>query len=437
MEAAMKGKIKSLDCLLDWYERRRELRTKGWIELRDDDGGRTALMLAAGEGQIECVKSLLRYGANIHAKDESGKTARDIALARKRTEVVEFIDDTLRPPEEDDFGEEGPDGVALTSTQRSKLKKKELKAAEGAAVSKQDSSAVSQVRTDRDKSAVPTWDEVAKLFESFDMLRTIHEVNVSKLDVDEVDPALWTCHWLKLLRLKLGAGFKEIPGPSLANLSELQQLILSGNPNFAQLPDEIGSLRRLRNLELEGCGLTSLPDTIGQLSGLESLNISNNKITVLKLDGCSSLSLLNVAGNSLKALTLPFEQMTRLSEVRCGRNQITELPAELGSLPSLTIFEGESNQIKELPIELTQLKKIKAFKLDGNPIADPKIAKLVKEGKGPKDLFSKLEKVEERSSAKKKGGADKSKKSKEKQEKVTEKVEEEETSDLDLDDDDI
>ena len=447
MEAALKNKVKSLDCLLDWYERRRELRTKGWIELRDDDGGRTALMLAAGEGNVECVRSLIRYGANIHAKDEQGKTARDLALARKKQEVVQLIDDTLRPPSEDEAGDEGPDGVAMTSTQRSKLKKKELKAAEGSATKAVDQPASQPsgpVRTDRDKSAVAKWDEVAKLFESFDMLRAIHEINVSKPDADEIDPALWTCHWLKLIRLKLGPGFKELPGPSLAKLTELQQLILSGNPSLTRLPDEIGNLSRLRNLELEGCGLTSLPEGISRLSGLESINVSNNKLTVLKLDGCVSLSLLNLAGNQLKELSLPFAQMPRLSEIRCSRNLIAVIPSELGSLASLTIFEAEGNKIKEIPIEVTQLKKIKVFKLEGNPIADPKIAKLVKDGKSPKDIFSRLEKQDERS-GKKKGGDKGKKKGGKKKEESEDEVEEEEqqkakaeeSSDLDLDDDDI
>jgi hypothetical protein len=433
MEAALKGKVKSLDCLLDWYERRRELRTKGWLDLKDDEGARTALMLASMEGHVDCVKSLIRYGANLHTKDGEGKNARDLAFGRKKTAVVEFIDETLRPPSEDEAVEEGADGQVLTSTQRSKLKKKELKAAEGAKPEPAAStSAATSTRTDRDKSIEPEWDEVAKLCESFDMLRAIHEVNVTKPSADSIDPALWSCHWLKLLRLKLGPDFKEIPGKELSKLSELQQLILSGNPNLTTLPDEIGSLRRLRVLELEGCGLSSLPSTIGQLTGLESLNASNNKLTTLNLEGCTALGLLNVSGNMLMELTLPYSQMTRLSEIRCSRNQIATLSPEIGSLSNLIIFEAEFNKIRELPIELIQLKKVKVFKLEGNPIADPKLAKLVKEGKGPKDLFSKLEKVEERSSGKNKKGKKQSAKAAEKEEEV-----EEETSDLDIDDDDI
>jgi hypothetical protein len=354
--------------------------------------------------------------------------------------VVEFIEEALRPPEEEEEEVEGPDGAVLTSTQKSKLKKKELKAAEGAKT--ETSVQTSTVaRTDRDKSIEPVWDEVAKLCESFDMLRAVHEINVSKPENDEVDPALWNCHWLKLLKLKLGSNFEDIPGEKLVKLTELQQLILSGNSNLKSLPPQVGSLQRLRNLELEGCGLTSLPESIGQLSGLESINISNNRLTSLQLDGCTSLSLLNLSGNKLTALTLPFSQLTRLSELRCSRNQITVLPSELSLLVSLTIFEAEENKIREVPIEVTQLKKVKAFKLGGNPIADPKIAKLVKDGKGPKDLFSKLGKVEERNAGKKK---EKGSKSKGKQKAESDGDEEDvtkndanESSDLDIDDDEL
>ena len=83
MYAAAHGKHKSLGAILDFYQRRRVLRAKGWVDLRDDEG-RTAMMMACAAGYVECVKCLLFVGASLELKDEAGLTARDYAVKRNK-----------------------------------------------------------------------------------------------------------------------------------------------------------------------------------------------------------------------------------------------------------------------------------------------------------------------------------------------------------------
>ncbi|KAH9261006.1 hypothetical protein BASA81_000710 [Batrachochytrium salamandrivorans] len=421
MEAAMRGRQKSLDTLLDWYERRRELRSKGWIDLKDEDG-RTALMLAAMEGQVECMESLLKFGAKVSFKDDQNKTWLELAEERKRQKAVEFIHDHLKPAEVEELVEE-EDGSVLTSTQRNKLKKRELQAKEEQA--KKDSGMVSTpVLTTRDKTIKPKWDEVQRLFDSFDELKPIHDVVVNRPDGLEVDPALFTCHWLRVVKLSMG---EMMTLPNCDGLVELQQLILTGSVKLKTLP--VFQLTKLRVLEAEGCGLETIPKLS---ASLEVVNVSNNKLQSVEfLQNCVNLQSLNLSGNQLTNLEgLPWESMSRLADVKLGRNRLIEFPKEMGNLVNLVNLEAEENLVNKIPLEFLKLKKLRLLTLNGNPIQDPKLLKICNNTsqKSPKDLFSKLEKLDERESKTQK-------KSTSKKKPVAVVVEE--NSDLELDDDEI
>lgn len=422
MEAAMRGRQKSLDTLLDWYERRRELRSKGWIDLKDDDG-RTALMLAAMEGQVECMESLLKFGAKVSLKDDQNKTWLELAEERKRAKAVEFIRDHLKPAEVEELVEE-EDGSVLTSTQRNKLKKRELQAKEEQA-KKESGVASAPVLTTRDKTVKPKWDEVQRLFDSFDELKPLHDVVVSRPDDSEVDPALFTCHWLRVAKLSLG---QMVCLPNCDGLVELQQLILTGSGKLQTLP--VFHLAKLRVLEAEGCGLESVPSLS---ASLEVVNLSNNRLEAVDfLQACVNLQSLNLSGNRLASLDgLPWEAMSRLADVKLGRNRLVELPKEMGSLVNLVNLEAEENLVGKIPLEFLKLKKLRLLTLNGNPIQDPKLLKICNNTtqKSPKDLFSKLEKLDERESKSQKKSAPKK--------KPAAVAVVEENSDLELDDDEI
>jgi Leucine-rich repeat (LRR) protein len=489
MEAAYAGKKKTLDVLLDWYSRRRELRLKGWIDLLTvDEYARTPLMLAASGGHVECVESLLRAGANPILKDASGKTALDIAKERNKKQVVEAIMEFFNEGNDNDEGEDGaaagggggdddPSLQHLTTSQRRKLKKQNLLANErgATATATTTTTATADVTTttttnpttssekkssdERIKFPAPVWAEVIKLCESFDQLRPLHELSVDLPTVSSFDPALWNCHWLHKLTAKMGS-LVSIPGPELVKLSDLQQIVLSNSTKLTSLPEEIGSLKRLRVLECDGCSsLTTLPLSLSQLTNLTTLNVNNCKIKSLSpaLDGCSALTILSVSGNELTEVSLNFPNMTRLNVLKISRNKLKNLPDEIGLLVNLSELEAENNSIKMIPFDLYKLKKLKVLRLANNPITDGKITTyLQQEGRGLKDLLKYLE-----SSAMKKGKNNSSKKQPQKQQQQEEEESDhddnvvqgvnttgtavkseggeiqEESSDLDIDEDDI
>jgi len=57
-----------------------------------DYNKRTALHIAAAEGQLEIVVFLLRKGANINVKDQRGRTPLDEAKARGHEKTVKILE---------------------------------------------------------------------------------------------------------------------------------------------------------------------------------------------------------------------------------------------------------------------------------------------------------------------------------------------------------
>lgn len=404
MLAALNGKVKSLDTLLDYYERRRELRRKGWIDIRDDNG-RTALMMAAAAGRTDAVYSLLLKDAKLELKDDNGMSARDHAEKKQKADVLKLFDEWTAESEEeiieDDDGNVISDG--LTSRERSKLKKKMLQEQEGRGKRKNDGSGKAEddgEETEDDGAPGPTpiWPEVSKVIESVETLRPVHEISVVR-DEEEanlpgaIDPALWYLRTVNRLALRLAPNvLTSIEGGMLARMRKLQTLILSDNA-LTSLPEEIGKLRHLKVLEVARNQLEALPASLNKCTSLEVLDASSNKISdVSPLNGLQALTILNLSQNKLTNLDLDWDNLTRLHDLIVSYNEIVVLPEEVAQLPGLMEIMAENNKIEEIPPEISQLKKITVFKMDGNPIKDPRVRRMCAADNQRKDLWKYLQK---------------------------------------------
>mmetsp|Transcript_3843 Transcript_3843/g.4666 ORF Transcript_3843/g.4666 Transcript_3843/m.4666 type:complete len:496 (-) Transcript_3843:1169-2656(-) len=399
MFAAANGKAKSLDTLLDWYKRRRLLRQKGWINLTDSQG-RTALHMAASRGHLECIESLIDFEAKTEWKDKSGKTPRDLAVQFKKTEAVKLIDEMLRESEDEDVDEDGEaynDG--LTSTQRNRMKKKQMQALERRGM-KEEEEEEQEEEEEEEKGPNPIWPEVQNIVDSIDNLREIKEISIVRESPDDsvpncgVDPALWYLRGINRLEMRLASDIlTNLDGQGLLRLRNLSILILNRN-SLSMLPDEIGQIKELRILEVSHNKLTRLPNSMSNLKKLELLNLDFNMVENLgSLSGMTSLSTIRATNNKLRSFDLSFEDLNRLTSIAVSHNEIEEIPASIGSLQSLTEFEAEGNRIQEIPSTITALKKVKVFKLADNPISDPKVKKLLKKSGALKDLWKYVEKA--------------------------------------------
>jgi hypothetical protein len=56
-----------------------------------DDNGKTPLILAANQGQGECVYPLIAANADLNAQDQAGQTALMVAAGLDRTRIIEAL----------------------------------------------------------------------------------------------------------------------------------------------------------------------------------------------------------------------------------------------------------------------------------------------------------------------------------------------------------
>ena len=107
--------------------------------------------------------------------------------------------------------------------------------------------------------------------------------------------------------------------------TELRRLVLRGHSRIISLPAEISSLKKLEEITLDDCRLSSLPKELGELSGLTKLDLSRNETlgSTLPVDEAFPAELGKM--KSLRVLDLSF---------CCLR----AVPAFVGELESLEIF---------------------------------------------------------------------------------------------------
>ena len=244
-------------------------------------------------------------------------------------------------------------------------------------------------------------DEIGKL-------QQLEIFNTANVVMDEFPAGLTNCKNLKELSL-YGRNYTEIPEQisDLANLERLELLFL---PTGCRIPDSIGQLTKLKYLSTysvyyndldKEVGITQLPESIGNCTELEELNLTGASITSLpksitklkkltKLDlsqclnlkslpadigeltGLTQLDLEVVLPNIGQISTLPdsIVNLTNLTELKAGQQQLKKLPEQIGKMIGLTAIYVEGNQLTRLPDSIGQLKNLGILQAQRNNLVE-------------------------------------------------------------------
>ena len=111
--------------------------------------------------------------------------------------------------------------------------------------------------------------------------------------------------------------------------------------------------REALNFRLTG----AVPAEIGQLTSLTVLNLGNNQLMNLsaEIGQLTSLTVLNLAYNRLTSLPAEIWQLTSLTRLWLDDNQLTSLPAEIGQLTSLEWLTLSGNRLTSVPAAVDEL----------------------------------------------------------------------------------
>ncbi len=169
----------------------------------------------------------------------------------------------------------------------------------------------------------------------------------------------WTfpesAHNLKSLRI-LECGNIRINEKSFENLYKIKSLerVSLNIPDSFDMPSGIANLSNLKELIIDGCGITSLPEDIGLLSELIELDCSsctNLSNLPSSMGDFAKLEILNLSDcEKLVSLSDNFGSITSLKELYCKNcYSLAELPQTFGNLSNISIIEMKNNVLKSLP----------------------------------------------------------------------------------------
>lgn len=175
-----------------------------------------------------------------------------------------------------------------------------------------------------------------------------------------------------------GTGITEI-SEHIGLLTNLKKLCINCTGKEIEIPDSIGSLLGLTELEMKFRNLTEIPQSIGNLVNLKKLSINNISGCYLienpniPPDHCynfirnlKKLEHLEIIATHFTNLPESIRKLSNLTTLDISRNRMEALPEWIGDLINLKILYINDNNLKSLPKSMKKLTNITYLRLDNN-----------------------------------------------------------------------
>lgn len=124
------------------------------------------------------------------------------------------------------------------------------------------------------------------------------------------------------------------------NVSLLSQILLVSNNRLTSLPDELGKMSHLAELDASCNQLTHLPPRMGELRRLQSLILRNNLLLCLPIEVTYlRLVRLDLTANRINTLPVELRDMTSLISLSVEDNPLTSPPASVSFFSFCFVYQ--------------------------------------------------------------------------------------------------
>ncbi|RWA06496.1 hypothetical protein EKO27_g8608 [Xylaria grammica] len=159
---------------------------------------------------------------------------------------------------------------------------------------------------------------------------------------------------------------EEVEHADLARLTGILRLTLANN-RLKSLPQDFGSFKSLRVLNLSSNFLDRFPVTLCTLESLVNLDVSFNAVASLpeEIGNLRSLEKFVMTNNRLAgSLPSTFSRLSNLRELDLKFNALTSIEV-ISELPKLEVLTADHNMISQF---VGSFERVRSLKLNGNPL---------------------------------------------------------------------
>ena len=120
--------------------------------------------------------------------------------------------------------------------------------------------------------------------------------------------------------------------------------------------------RNLKSLDLSSNSIATIPDELGELRHLSDLNLSQNQLQCLPVGLCKSqclaksLKCLNLSHNNIKRLPHDLASLKSLVRLNLSHNELETLPENFGHLQKLCFLNLSHCPLKYVPYSFNMLR---------------------------------------------------------------------------------
>ncbi len=239
-----------------------------------------------------------------------------------------------------------------------------------------------EVRIENDLEFLIKWADENKICEydfprKIEKLKNITYVNLSSYhfknsqkkltEIPEEIGSLYNLEEINLDNNQLG----DLP-ISISKLKNLTRLYI-GNNDFRILPIWMSNLENLIELDISNNQLSKLPEWIGKFSKLNILFINQSQLTKLPkwLANLTNLSELSLQENKLRELdNFIISNLKNLAILDISNNQFVEVPKSIINIKNLNNLNISNNQLKSLPTWIDICTKLAFFNISNNKITE-------------------------------------------------------------------